>query len=63
MKSYDVTIHENLKMKVAVEAKTAREAKKIVEERWRNGHYILDADNYSGVKFKARCARKCDHRR
>ena len=56
MKNYDVTIHENLKMKVSVEAESAQEAEEIVKGRWKAGDYILDADNFTGVEFKAKYA-------
>ena len=56
MKNYDVTIHENLKMKVSVEAESAQEAEEIVKDRWKAGDYILDADNFTGVEFKAKYA-------
>ena len=56
MKNYDVTIHENLKMKVSVEAESAQEAEEIVKDRWKAGDYILDADNFTGVEFKAKNA-------
>ncbi len=56
MKNYDVTIHENLIMKVSVEAESAQEAEEIVRNRWKAGDYILDADNFTGVEFKAKHA-------
>ena len=56
MKNYDVTIHENLIMKVSVEAESAQEAEEIVRNRWKAGDYILDADNFTGVEFKAKYA-------
>ena len=56
MKNYDVTIHENLKMNVSVEAVSAQEAEEIVRNRWKAGDYILDADNFTGVEFKAKYA-------
>lgn len=54
MKHYEVTIHENLEMKVTVEAGSAQEAEEIVERRWKNSDYILDADNFTGAEFKAK---------
>ncbi len=53
MKSYDVAIHENLQMIVTVQADSALEAEEIVKDRWKNGDYILDADHFTGVEFKA----------
>ncbi len=63
MKAYEVTIHENLKMKVTVEAESAQSAEEIVKNRWKNGDYILDADNFTGVEFKAKYAPDRDHGR
>lgn len=63
MKAYEVTIHENLKMKVTVEAESAQSAEEIVKNRWKNGDYILDADNFTGVEFKAKYASDRDHGR
>lgn len=63
MKNYDVTINENLKMKVTVEAESAQEAEEIVRNRWKAGDYILDADNFTGVEFKAMYAPNRDRGR
>lgn len=54
MKEYDVTITETLKMTVTVEAESQLEAEQMVFDNWRNQEYILDADNFTGVDFKAR---------
>ena len=54
MKEYDVTITETLKMTVTVEAESQLEAEQMVSDNWRNQEYILDADNFTGVDFKAR---------
>lgn len=56
MKEYEVTIQETLKMKVVVEAASRAEAEQLVSDRWRNSEYILDADNFVGVDFKAKVA-------
>lgn len=53
MKEYDVTITETLKMTVTVEAESQLEAEQMVSDNWRNQEYILDADNFTGVAFKA----------
>ena len=53
MKEYDVTITETLKMTVTVEAESQMEAEQMVSDNWRNQEYILDADNFTGVDFKA----------
>lgn len=54
MKEYDVTITETLKMTVTVEAESQMEAEQMVSDNWRNQEYILDADNFTGVDFKAK---------
>lgn len=54
MKEYDVTITEMLKTTVTVEAESQLEAEQMVSDNWRNQEYILDADNFTGVDFKAK---------
>ena len=54
MKDYDVTITETLEMTVTVNAASRMEAEQLVNERWKKGDYILDADHFTGVNFKAR---------
>lgn len=51
MKEYVVRIKETLQMTVTVEAATAADARDIVERRWKDGDYILDADHFQGVDF------------
>ena len=51
MKNYDVVIRETLEMTVKVEAKSAEQARELVERNWKNQHYILDADHFQGVTF------------
>ncbi len=53
MKVFDVTITENLKKTVQVEANNRNEAEQIVLDNWRNSEYILDSECFSGVEFKA----------
>lgn len=53
MKKYTVTIIETLKKTIEVEAKSRIEAEQHVMDRWRNGEFILDADSFTGVNFKA----------
>lgn len=48
---YDVRISETLEKTVTVEATSWEEAKAIAESAWKNGDYILDADNFTGVNF------------
>ncbi len=52
-KKFSVTITETLKMVVEVEAQNQQQAEQIVSDRWKNGEYILDADNFFGVEFTA----------
>lgn len=54
MKEYDVTITETLEMTVAVEAESREEAQQIASDNWKNGDYILDANHFTGVEFKAK---------
>ena len=51
MKEYQVQIKELLSMIVTVEAENAIKARKIVEQKWKDGDYILDADHFKGVVF------------
>lgn len=54
MKTYEVTITETLQMTVEVEAKNREEAERLVEQRWDDSEYILDAESFKGVDFSAR---------
>ena len=54
MKSYEVTITETLQMTVEVEAATREQAQELVERKWNDSEYILDADSFVGVDFSAR---------
>lgn len=51
-KEFDVTIVETLKMKVTVEAESLEDAIQLVGDKWYNGDYILDADNFVDVEFE-----------
>ena len=53
MKTYKVTITEKLEMTVEVEATSRYEAERLVGQNWKNSDYILDADHFKGVTFKA----------
>ena len=53
MKNYKVTITEKLEMTVEVEASSRYEAERLVKERYKDSEYILDADHFTGVIFKA----------
>ena len=51
MKEYDVRIRETLEKTVTVEARSPRHAQEIVEQRYKDSEYILDADHFKGVVF------------
>ena len=40
---------------VEVEAGSQKMAEQMVDDRWKDGEYILDAGNFAGVEFKAIC--------
>lgn len=52
-KEFSINIRETLETQVAVEAESEEAALREVERRWKNGEYILDADNFQGVDFWA----------
>lgn len=54
MNEYDIAIRETLEMTVTVEAENREEARRMVEERWKNGEYILDADSFKDAEFYPR---------
>jgi hypothetical protein len=54
MKTYKVTITETLEKTVEIKANSQREAEMAAQTNWKNSEYILDADNFTGVKFSAR---------
>ena len=54
MKTYEVTITETLQKTVEVEANSKEEAEELVERKWNDSEYILDADSFVGVDFSAR---------
>ena len=53
MKEFDVTITETLKLTVSVEASSKEEAEQMVNDQWRAGDHVLDADNFVDVKFES----------
>lgn len=59
MNEYDIAIRETMEMTVTVEAASREEDRRMVEERWKNGEYILDADSFRDVEFYPR-GRSCD---
>ena len=54
MKTYQVTITETLQKTVEVEANSKEKAEELVERKWNDSEYILDADSFVGVDFSAR---------
>lgn len=53
MKTYQVTITETLQKTVEVEANSKEKAEKLVERKWNDSEYILDAEAFVGVDFSA----------
>ena len=54
MKTYEVTITETLQKTVEVEAASREQAEELVEQKWNDSEYILDAEAFVGVDFDAR---------
>jgi|GEM_PF-2123525 len=52
-KKFTVTITETLKLNVEVESCDECAAEQIVSDNWRKSEYVLDAENFTGVEFKA----------
>jgi len=52
LREFEVRITETLQKTVVVEARDRQEAKDIVSNNWKNSEYILDADDFAGVKFE-----------
>ncbi len=52
-REYKVTITETLSKTVTVEAESREEAEQIVCDRWNRADYILDAESFKDVSFKA----------
>lgn len=48
---FDVTITETLQRVVTIEADTPEEAKEITEDRWYEGHIVLESDDLVEVDF------------
>ena len=45
-KKFSINIRETLETQVTVEAENKEDALREAEKRWKNGEYILDADNF-----------------
>lgn len=58
MKTYQVTITETLQKTVEVEANSKEEAEELVERKWNDSEYILDAEAFVGVDFSAVCQQR-----
>lgn len=54
MKTYEVTITETLQKTVEIEAASREQAEELVEQKWNDSEYILDAEAFVGVNFDAR---------
>ena len=53
MSMHHVKITETLTMTVEVEADNELRAEQQVHDKWRNGEYVLDSDNFAGVTFES----------
>lgn len=51
MKEFDINITETLEKTVTVEAENRKEAEEKVQQAYYNSEYILDSENFTGVKF------------
>ena len=52
MKTYAVVVTETLQRIVYVDAKSAEEASREVEERYRNEEIVLDSSDYQDTKIE-----------
>ena len=52
-RKFKVTITETLELTVEVEADDQQQAEQMVSDGWHRSEYVLDADNFVGVEFKA----------
>lgn len=59
MKTYKVTITETLQKTVEIKANSVQEAQELVERKWKDSEYILDADSFTDVKFSTK-PQKCN---
>lgn len=58
MKTYLVEITETLQKTVEVQAHSKAEAEAIAEDQWRHEKYVLTAEDFVTVEFKAIGERK-----
>lgn len=54
MQKFKVDITEILQKTVTISADSPEEAERIVETGWNNSDYLLDAEDFKQVSFKAR---------
>ena len=52
MKTYRVVVTETLQRIVYIDAKSAEEAKRNVEERYHNEEIVLDSSDYQGTEIE-----------
>ena len=52
MKTYRVVVTETLQRIVYIDAKSAKEAKDVAEERYRNEEIVLDSSDYQDTKIE-----------
>ena len=53
VREFEVTITETFQMKVTVEAKDQAEAEQIVNDKWNECEYLIDAEYFTGAAFNA----------
>ena len=51
-KKYQIEIEETMQKVVKIKANSLDEAMDIVQNRYSNGEYVLDYEDYKGVEFK-----------
>ena len=54
MTTDQVTITDTLQKTAEIEANSREEAERLIEQKWNDSEYILDADSFVGVDFSAR---------
>lgn len=54
MKMYEVTITETLQRTILIRAECQEEAEEAIEDTWKEERYVLNADDFVGVKFEAK---------
>ena len=52
MKTYRVVVTETLQKIVYIDSKSAEEAKRNVEQRYRNEEIVLDSSDYQGTEIE-----------